>query len=128
MQKILAEDLYNDTYGRLRMFEAIKLRHKNDTKFHIPSQRTIYRIMKTLGLIHHPKRNPHGITKADREARKSDDLLKRDFYSEKPLEKCITDITELKAKNGKLYVSAIFDCFDSAVLGLSLDIYMKATL
>ena len=76
MHKILAEDLYNDTYGRLRMFEAIKLRHKNDTKFHIPSQRTIYRIMKTLGLIHQPKRNPHGITKADREARKSDDLLK----------------------------------------------------
>ncbi|MBR1778896.1 MAG: IS3 family transposase, partial [Clostridia bacterium] len=110
------------------MFEAIKLRHKNDTKFHIPSQRTIYRIMKILGLVHHQKRNPHGITKADREARKSDDLLKRDFYSEKPLEKCITDITEIKAKNGKLYVSAIFDCFDSAVLGLSLDINMKATL
>ena len=40
MQKILAEDLYNDTYGRLRMFEAIKLRHKNDSTFHIPIQRT----------------------------------------------------------------------------------------
>lgn len=128
MQKILAEDLYNDTYGRIRMFEAIKLRHKNDPEFHIPSQRTIYRIMKSLGLSHHPKRNPHGITKADKKARKSDDLLKRDFYAEKPLEKCITDITEIKAKDGKLYVSAIFDGFDSAVLGLSLDTNMKATL
>ena len=128
MQKILAEDLYNDTYGRIRMFEAIKLRHKNDLGFHIPSQRTIYRIMKSLGLSHHPKRNPHGITKADKKARKSDDLLKRNFYAEKPLEKCITDITEIKAKDGKLYVSAIFDCFDSAVLGLSLDTNMKATL
>ncbi len=27
-----------------------------------------------------------------------------------------------------MYVSAIFDCFDSAVLGLSLDANMKATL
>ena len=63
IHKILDEDLYNDTYGRLRMFEAIKLRHKNDPKFHIPSARTIYRIMKILGLSHHPKRNPHSITK-----------------------------------------------------------------
>ena len=76
------------------MFEAIKLRHKNDPKFHISSKKTIYRIMKILGLNHHPKNNPHGITKADRDARKSEDLLKRDFYSEKPLVKCIADITE----------------------------------
>ena len=69
-------------------------------------------------MVHHPKRRPNSITKADREARKSDDLLKRDFAAEKPLEKCVTDITELKAKDGKLYVSAIFDCFDLTVLGL----------
>ena len=44
------------------------------------------------------------------DAMKSDDLLKRDFHSDAPLEKCITDITEIPAFNGKLYVSAIFDC------------------
>lgn len=69
-----------------------------------------------------------GVTKADREARKSDDLLKRNFTSEKPLEKCVTGITEIKAKDGKLYVSAIFACFDSAVLGLAMETTMKATL
>jgi len=84
--------------------------------------------MEKIGFSHRPKRNPKGITKADREARKSDDLLKRDFTSEKPLEKCVTDITEIKAKDGKLYVSAIFDCFDSAVLGLAMETTMKATL
>ena len=39
----------------------------------------------------------------------------------------MTDITEIKAKDGKLYVSAIFDCFDSAVLGLAMETTMKAT-
>lgn len=34
-------------------------------------------------------------TKADKEARKSDDLIKRDFTAEKSLEKCITDMTEI---------------------------------
>ena len=57
MLEIHAEDVCNDTYGRVRMFQALTL-----------------------------KRNPKGVTKADREARKSDDLLKRNFTSEKPLE------------------------------------------
>ncbi|MFQ8997742.1 DDE-type integrase/transposase/recombinase [Allofournierella massiliensis] len=72
MLEIHAEDVCNDTYGRVRMFQALTL-----------------------------KRNPKGVTKADREARKSD---------------------------GKLYVSATFDCFDSAVLGLAMKTTMKATL
>ena len=74
------------------------------------------------------RRKPNGITKADREARKSKDLLKRDFRAEEPLTKCVTDITEIKARDGKLYVSAIFDCFDSSVIGLAMDTNMKAPL
>lgn len=57
-----------------------------------------------------------------------DDLIKRDFAAEKPLEKCMTDMTEIKASDGKLYVSAIFDCYDLAVLGLAMDTNMRATL
>ena len=84
--------------------------------------------MEQIGLSHRPKRKPNGITKADREAMKTDDLLKRDFQSDRPLKKCVTDITEIKAKDGKLYVSAIFDCFDLGVLGLAMETNMKADL
>lgn len=35
----------------------------------------------------------------------------------------MTDVTELKDSDGKLYVSAIFDCYDRAVLGLAMDTY-----
>ena len=84
--------------------------------------------MDQTGLSHRPKRKPDGLTKADREAMKSDDLRKRDFHSDAPLEKCITDITEIPASNGKLYVSAIFDCFDLSVLGLAMETNMKADL
>lgn len=54
--------------------------------------------------------------------------MKQDFQADKPLEKCVTDITELKAKDGKLYVSDIFDCFDLTVLGLAMDTNMRAQL
>ena len=94
----------------------------------IPSERTVYRVMEEIGISHHPRRKPNGITKADREARKSEDLLKRDFHAEEPLTKCVTDMTEIKGCDGKLYVSAIFDCFDSSVIGLAMDTNMKASL
>ncbi len=126
MREIRDEDACNDTYGRVRMRQALLL--KRPEGIAIPSERTVYRIMERIGLVHHPKRRPNGITKADREARKSDDLLKRDFGAKKPLEKCVTDITELKAKDGKLYISAIFDCFDLTVLGLAMDDNMRAEL
>lgn len=84
--------------------------------------------MEKIGLSRRPKRKPNGITKADREARKSDDLLRRDFTSAEPLRKYVTDITEIKAKDGKFYVSAIFDSFDAVVLGLAMDTNMKASL
>ncbi len=84
--------------------------------------------MDQIGLSHRPKHKPNGITKADREAIKSDDLLKRDFHCDALLEKCVTDITQIKASDGKLYVSAIFDCFDLGVLGLAMKTNMKVDL
>ena len=98
--------------GRIRMYQALQL--KQPEGVHIPGERTVYRVMAEIGLNHKPKRKPNAITKADREASKSDDLIKRDFAAEKPLEKCMTDMTEIKASDGKLYVSAIFDCYDLA--------------
>lgn len=126
MRAIASGDECNDTYGRIRMYQALLLKQPEGIR--IPGERTVYRVMEKIGLIHPPKRKPSGITKADREARKSDDLLKRDFSSKEPLKKCVTDITEIKAKDGKLYVSAIFDCFDAAILGLAMDTNMKAEL
>lgn len=130
IKEIIAEDECNDTYGYVRMHEALKLkREAHPEEFpDIPCERTVYRVMERLDLIHRPKRKPNGLTKADKEAQKSDDKVQRDFTAEKPLEKCVTDITETKCLDGKLYTSAIEDCFDNAVLGLSMADNMKAGL
>lgn len=90
----------------------------------VPGGRTVYRAMEEMGISHHPRRRPNGITRAGREVRKPEDLLKRDFSAGEPPGKCVTDITEIKARDGKLYVSAIFDCFDSGVAGLAMDTNM----
>ena len=77
MIDICSEDECNDTYGRIRMYQALQL--KQPEGVHIPGERTVYRVMDEIGLNHKPKRKPNGITKADKEACKSDDLIKRDL-------------------------------------------------
>ena len=102
MLKIHDEDEENADYGRVRMYQALKYRKEIGKLdgIKIPCEATVRCVMERINLIHRPKRKPNGITKADREARKSDDLLKRDFTADAPLQKCVTDITEIPAKNG----------------------------
>ena len=59
---------------------------------------------------------------------KSDDLLKRHFRSDTPWKNLLRISRKIPASNGKLYVSAIFDCFDLSVLGLAMETNMKADL
>ncbi len=82
MRAIHDEDICNDACGRKRMRQALLLKRPEGVE--IPSERMVYRAMKEIGLVHRPRRKPNGITKADREARKSDDLLKRDFRQTNP--------------------------------------------
>lgn len=56
------------------MYQALQLKQTDGVL--IPSQRTVYRVMEKVGLRHSPKCMPNGITKADKEAHKSDNLIK----------------------------------------------------
>jgi len=128
MKEIIGEDEYNDTYGVKRMREALLLKQEEGPSLKVPSQSTVARIMRENGLVHKKKRKPNSLTQADREAQKSDDLLRRDFEADEPLTKSVMDITEVKTADGKLYVAAVEDCFSNEVLGLSMDDNMRADL
>ncbi len=64
MRAIASEDECNDAYGRICMYQALLLKQPESVR--TPGERTVYRIMKEIGLSHRPKRKPNGITKADR--------------------------------------------------------------
>lgn len=122
-RQILNQDSENKNYGIVRMTEA--LRYQFD---YAGSQSTVARVMRENGLIHAKKRKPNGLTKADKEAQKADNLINRDFNATAPNEKWVTDITELPTIEGKLYISGIFDCYDNAVVGLTMDGNMRKEL
>ena len=44
-----------------------------------------------------------------------ENIINRDFHSEKPNYKVLTDITEFVIPAGKVYLSPIVDCFDGMI-------------
>lgn len=48
------------------------------------------------------------------------DLLKRDFYATQANEKWVTDVTELKCEEGKLYLSPIKDLFNGEIIAYDI--------
>ena len=122
IKKVLAQHIDNDNYGIYRMQLAIL---NNGIK---AGRRRIYEVMKKAGLIHKKSRRSNGITKADKEAQKSENIIGRDFSAENPNEKWLTDITEVGCRDGKLYVSPILDCYDGQIVGLTIDDHMRKEL
>jgi transposase InsO family protein len=121
IRAIIAEDEFNDKYGRERIHDALILRGWDI------GLSTVYRICRKQGLL--SKQNkPKGLTKADKKAYKNDDFLKGDFDAEEPDKKLISDITQLPTADGTLYISGVFDCFDNICAGLAMDDNMRTPL
>ena len=57
-----------------------------------------------------------------------DDLVRREFSASRPNELWLTDITEHRTDEGKLYVCAIKDACSNRIVGYSIDSRMKASL
>lgn len=121
IQAILDEHPDNKNYGIDRLQTALE---RNG--IHV-SRRTIYRTMSEMGILH-KRRTPRGTTKATTEIQNQENLIKRDFTSEKPLRKLLSDITEIQCNDGKLYVSAVLDCYNGEILSIAMDNNMKKEL
>ena len=123
MKQVLEEDEENENYGIERMHEKLLYDHKITE-----SRSTVYRVMRENGLIQKKKRNPQGLTQADKNAQKSDNLLKGNFKTDAPNKVWVSDITQLPTADGPLYISGIFDCYDNSVVGLTMDDNMRKEL
>lgn len=57
-----------------------------------------------------------------------DDLVDRRFTAQRPNEVWLTDITEHRTDEGKVYLCAIKDLYSNKIVGYSIDSRMKASL
>jgi len=118
----LKEWSYNDNYGVQRIQLAL---NQQGTTAGI---RRITRIMRENGWLHKRHRRPVGLTKATTEIQDKENLIKQDFTAERPLEKLLTDVSQIPCSDGKLYISPILDCFNGEILALCMRNNMRKEL
>lgn len=83
------------------------------------NQKKVYRIMKKLG-IQSVARRPRPYTHYSQAIHRYENVLNRDFKTERPNQKWVTDITYIHTKQGVLYLSAIKDLYDAYIVGYRL--------
>lgn len=82
----------------------------------VVNHKAVYRIMKKLG-IQSVARRPRPYIHYSDTIHRYDNVLNRDFTSERSNQKWVTDITYIHTKQGVLYLSAIKDLFDGFIVG-----------
>ena len=89
------------------------------------NDKRVLRICRALDIKSTIKYNDHSCTRHAKDPQYvAENLLDRNFYADKPNEKWLTDVTELKWYEGvkvhKLYLSAIPDLFDRRIVSYVL--------
>ena len=80
------------------------------------SEKALRRIMAEDGpTAHVPERRGYGSYEGETTPAPGD-LADRDFTAEMPNEKWLTDITEIKARDGKVSLSPPIDCYDGKIV------------
>jgi transposase InsO family protein len=123
IEMVHAKHKDNIHYGIPRMMTAIKRLGKKISKARV------IRIMKEKGWGQPKPFKPKGVTVADKRAQKSENIIKQNFKAQKPDEKILTDVMEVPCINDeKIYLSAMFDCFNGEIIALKMADNMRAQL
>ena len=80
------------------------------------SEKIVRRIMKEEHLTVPTKRMKKYSSYKGEITPEVDNIINRDFHAEQPNTKWLTDITEFAIPAGKVYLSAVIDCFDGMVV------------
>ena len=110
-------EIYNThkgRYGYRRICSELK------TKGCPINHKTVLKLMKSLNLRGKQSKNGKYHSYKGEVGKVADNLLKRDFYAEKPFEKLTTDVTEFKVGDEKVYLSPVLDMFNREIISYSI--------
>ena len=99
----------NNTYGYRRMHLALAA----EGIYHNP--KTILRVMKKYNLLSEIRRRRKW-TNMGQQLHRYKNLLNRQFQSDRPNHKWVTDISYIHTKQGVLYLSMIRDLYDNSIV------------
>jgi putative transposase len=98
-------------YGHRRVHEALTGRGRRVAK------KTVLKLMDTLGLRCHVRRRRRSYQAwSGQPATAAPNILDRQFTATEPNTKWVTDITEFRVGDRKLYLSPVIDLFDRSII------------
>ena len=111
------QEIYNANKGRYG-YRRITIAMRN--KGYVINHKTVQKLMKQLSLKGKQRKNDKYHSYKGTVGKVADNLLKRDFYAEKPFEKITTDITQFNVCDEKVYLSPVLDLFNNEVISYSI--------
>lgn len=110
-------DIFNDNKGRYG-YRRILIAMRN--KGYVINHKTVLKLMNSLGLKGKQRKNDQYHSYKGTVGKVADNLLKRDFYAEKPFEKLTTDVTQFNICDSKVYLSPVLDLFNNEVVSYAV--------
>ena len=121
IEAIFAE--FDGTYGYRRIHAELAERGR------ACHRETVRSIMRERGLVScQPRARRRCLTKAADQVGHIPDLVRRDFTSEVPGAKLVSDITYVRTWQGWLYVALVIDCCSRAIIGYAMADHYKTPL
>ena len=110
-------DIFNNNKGRYG-YRRILIAMRN--KGYVINHKTVLKLMNSLGLKGKQRKNDQYHSYKGTVGKVADNLLKRDFYAEKPFEKLTTDVTQFYICDSKVYLSPVLDLFNNEVVSYAV--------
>jgi putative transposase len=113
-------DLREGTYGYRRIQMELERRYGE-----LVNHKRVYRLMKEMGIrsiIRRKRFQPSAYQVAVSDGRVAENLLNREFTAEKPNQKWVTDVTQYRVLDQRIYLSAIKDLFNTEIIAYQLSI------
>jgi transposase InsO family protein len=109
-------------YGHRRIWQALR------NKSIVVSEKVVRRLMALEGLSVLTRHKSHYNSYQGEITPAPHNLINRGFSASAPNLKWLTDITEMAASDGKVYLSPIIDCFDGMVVSWTMGLHPNALL
>ena len=110
--RIQIDALFHENHKRYGYRRIHALLIKKETRV---SEKIVRRIMKECGLVVFKRKAKRYNSYQGEITEAAPNIVNRDFHSNIPNQKWLTDITEFAIPAGKVYLSPIIDCFDGYI-------------
>jgi putative transposase len=105
--------LHKGRYGYRRVHLELKNRG------YVINHKVVFSLMRELGLKSLIRVRKY-VSYRGEQGKIAPNILRRNFRAERPQQKWVTDITEFKVKDQKLYLSPILDLFNGEIISFTL--------